>query len=308
MSRIIMGTAWFSPENRAAIDELLGSYLEAGGNTLDVGRFYGMGKSEVLLSEWLNKTGCRDELIIIDKCCHPFVDRHGKHHPDRWRVSAELITEDLVYSLDRVGVDSFDLYLMHRDDPKIPVSVMMDRLEQHYRRGQIKAYGVSNWQLDRMEEAEKYCNRMGYRGLSANSSSYSLATVKIPRWPGCVYGDDNYATWHKVNDIPLLSWGAQGAGFFAEIYPADEKAPLDIREAYCTKENYQKLARAKELGARKKIAPINIALSYILCQDLPLAAIIGPRNKEEFTSTIASLGVKLTPEELDYLSLARDSI
>lgn len=304
MSRLIMGTAWFSQAKTKEIYQLLDSYIVAGGNTLDLGRFYGLGWSEELIGRWLLETGRRDELIIINKCCHPFVDRFGGHHPTRWRVSEELITEDLIYSLDKVGLDYFDLYLMHRDDPGLPVSIMMDRLELHHRQGLIRAYGVSNWQLNRIEEAMDYCTRMGYRGLSANSPSYSLATVSVSRWPGCVYGDDSHARWHRDNDLPLLSWGSQGAGFFADIYPTDGSAPLDIQEAYFNHDNFEKLKRAKELAAAKGSSPINIALAYILCQDLPLAAIVGPRSGEELASTLAALEIRLTREDISYLSLA----
>ncbi|MGI5911845.1 MAG: aldo/keto reductase [Syntrophomonadaceae bacterium] len=307
VSKIIMGTAWFHLGDENEIDEMLDIYINEGGNVLDTGRFYGNGTSEGLLYKWLRRSGKRDQVYIMDKCCHPFIDRSGKHHPIRWRVSPEFITEDLIYSLNNVGVDYFDLYLMHRDDPKIPVAELMDRLEQHYREGLIKAYGVSNWQLPRIKEAMEYCDRMGYYGLSVNSAAYSLATVKVPRWPGCVYGDDQYAKWHKENDLPLFAWGSQGAGFFAGIYPTDGTAPRDIQEAYFTDENFEKLRRCQELGAEKGLEPINIALAYVLSQAVPVAAIIGSRSKDELYSSLNVFKVKLTPAEIEYLSLRSDA-
>lgn len=303
ISKLIMGTAWFTPESENFIDTMLDIYINAGGNTLDTGRFYGRGQSEGLLYRWLQRCGRRDDVYLIDKCGHPFVDRSGKHYPARWRVSEELITEDLNYSLSNVGVDYFDLYLMHRDDPKLPVSILMDRLELHHREGLIKAYGVSNWRIPRIQEAMDYCEKMGYFGLSVNSPSYSLATVKVSRWPGCVYGDDSYAQWHKDYNLPMLSWGAQGAGFFADIYRTDGSAPLDIQEAYLTEVNFEKLRRAQKIAAEKGVESINVALAYILCQDLPLAAIIGSQNENELLSTLNALDINLTPGEIEYLSL-----
>ena len=54
-----------------------------------------------------------------------------------------------------------DIYLLHRDDPSVPVNEIMDRLEQHRQEGLITTYGVSNWELDRVQAAVEYCQQMG---------------------------------------------------------------------------------------------------------------------------------------------------
>ncbi|MEI3293949.1 MAG: aldo/keto reductase [Thomasclavelia ramosa] len=53
------------------------------------------------------------------------------------------------------------MYLLHRDDPSVPVNEIMDRLEQHRQEGLITTYGVSNWELDRVQAAVEYCQQMG---------------------------------------------------------------------------------------------------------------------------------------------------
>lgn len=213
ISELVMGTAWFSPDCVKEIDEMLDLYVNVGGNTLDTGRFYGIARSEKLLANWLKKNGKRDQLVIIDKACHPIITSDGVQHPDYWRVKPDLITEDLNYSLFNMGLDYFDIYLMHRDDENIPVEEIMDRLEKHRKEGKIKVYGVSNWSLDRVKEANEYCKKKGYNHFSINNPSYSLATVGKPRWYKCVYADDAYAKWHENTNITLISYASQAAGF-----------------------------------------------------------------------------------------------
>jgi aryl-alcohol dehydrogenase-like predicted oxidoreductase len=312
VSKLIMGTAWFNVEYEEEIFKMLDLYVEKGGTVIDTGKFYGAHyqgdhacESERILKKWLDTTGKRDQLVIMDKACHPIITPNGVHHPEYWRVKPDIITDDLHYSLLHTGCDYFDIYLLHRDDPSIPVGDIMDRLEQHRLEGLIKTYGVSNWEQDRVEAAIKYCEEKGYQGLSVNNPSYSLAHVVKTRWPGCVYADDSYASWHKGKDITLFSWAAQGHGFFADIY--NENAPQDIKNAFFTDENFERLARAKILGEEKGVPSINIALAYVLDQDFDVCAIIGSRDRHEFDSCLDALKIKLTESEINYLSLKTDN-
>ena len=312
ISKIIMGSAWMTLEDEKRGHAIFDAYFEAGGNVLDTGRFYGRGsgiaKSENIVGNWLKSAGIpREDVHIIDKAGHPFITRDGVTHWERSRIWPETITDDLMYSLDNVGVDYFDIYELHRDNPKVPVSDLMDRLEYHCLMGQIKAYGVSNWRLDRLQEAIDYCNHMGYQGLSCNNPSYSLATVKVPRFPGGVYADDAYARKHKEWELPIISWGAQGAGFFAGIYdPSGAGVNGGIIQAYFSEENFRKLDRCRELGAKKGVDSINLALAYILNRDFDVAAVIGPQSVEELRSSLVGGDLELTPAEVAYLGLYSD--
>ncbi len=302
-SRLVLGTAWGDPGNQEHFDAMLDTYVENGGNVLDCGRFYGAEcAAETALRRWLHKSGKREQVILTDKCCHPYVDKDKRQDTSRRRVSAERITEDLLYSLDRVNTDYFDLYLMHRDDPDIPVAELMDTLARHCRKGRISAYGVSNWSFARILEAVEYCGRMGYQGLSVNSPSFSLATVKQPRWVNTVYlGDDEAARCADI-DLPVFSWASQASGFFTGAY-TDENAPDFMRETYFSEDNFEKLRRAKALAKRHGVNSINIALAYVLSQPFPVAAIVGPANVNELMSCFRASEIRLTKPELDYLSL-----
>lgn len=93
--------------------------------------------------------------------------------------------------------------------------------------------------------------------------------------------------------------------FFADIY--DENAPQDIKDAFFTDENFERLNRAKILGKEKGVPSINIALAYVLNQEFDTCAIIGSRDRKEFDSCLEASKIKLTKKELDYLCLKSDS-
>lgn len=168
ISKLIMGTAWFNPAFEEEIFTMPDQYVAAGGTVIDTGRFYGANKdgehaceSERVLKKWFDSRNNRDQLVIMDKACHPIITPEGCHHPEYWRVKPDTITDDLHYSLLHTWCDHFDIYLLHRDDPSVPVNEIMDRLEQHRQEGLITTYGVSNWELDRVQAAVEYCQQMG---------------------------------------------------------------------------------------------------------------------------------------------------
>ena len=111
--RLIFGTAWFSLDAEAEAHKMMDLYVERGGTMIDTGRYYGKGngiaKSEEILDRWLRSSGIkRENIMISDKCCNCLIDRKGVLHEEFVRVSPTFIQEDLMYSLDRVGVDYFD--------------------------------------------------------------------------------------------------------------------------------------------------------------------------------------------------------
>ncbi|MDL2307241.1 aldo/keto reductase [Desulfovibrio sp. OttesenSCG-928-C06] len=305
VSLLILGTAWmnkYTPD--AACAAALDAYIEAGGNMLDTGRFYSGGYTEKFLTRWLDANGMRKQLLFSSKCCHHFVDEDNKHFLEPNRVRPEYITEDLDFSLERMKLDHFDIFMMHRDNEAVPVPELIDVLEEQARKGKISAYGLSNWSLPRLQEAMDYCAAKGYQGISTTSPSYSLAQIRKPRWVGCAYLTEEEALWHRGKDLTMIPWASQGGGFFAEAF-SRENAPADYAEAYFTPDNFEKLERAKALAAKigNGCTAVNIALAYVLSQNIPLAPIVGPRTPAEVKSCTDFLDLRLDRDQIGWLSL-----
>ena len=119
VARIIQGTTMIGSDlNESESYALLDQIYELGGNTLDTAHVYGGGKSERVIGRWLQSRGLRDNMVIITK--------GGAHSEDRRRMTPFDITADLFDSLARLKTDHIDLYLLHRDDPDIPVEPIID--------------------------------------------------------------------------------------------------------------------------------------------------------------------------------------
>ncbi|RYX84423.1 oxidoreductase [bacterium] len=271
-------------------------FWEQGGNCFDTGYIYGGGTQERLLGQWLKNRGVRDEAVIIGK---------GAHTP---HCNPEALSRQLLETLDRLGVSGLDIYMMHRDNLQIPVGEFVDVLNQHRQAGRIRAFGGSNWSLERVEAANDYAKQHNLQGFSVVSNNFSLARMVDPVWGGCISASDPASRkWLQEHQLALFSWSSQARGFFvrgARDFTADE----ELVRCWYSDDNFARLERAKELAARKNTSPINIAAAYVLNQLSPIFALIGPRQINETHSSMASLAVTLTPEERVWLNLESDSL
>lgn len=102
--------------------------------------------------------------------------------------------------------------------------------------------------------------------------------------------------------MPLLAWSSQARGFFARAHPEDRSDPSLVQSWY-SDDNFQRLARAKELATRLGVEPINVALAYVLHQPFPVFALIGPATLSETRSAMRSLDIELTPAQCRWLNL-----
>ncbi len=287
LSRLVLGTARFSKAPLDTSTALFDAWVEAGGNVIDTGRQYG--SAETIVGRWLRGRGRRDDVVVLTKGGHYDLDT------GRQRITPADITADLEESLRQLGVDTIDLYLLHRDDPSQPVGPILETLNEHRRAGKIRAFGGSNWTHARLEEARAYAEANGLETFACSSPQLSLAVPSEPPWPGCIsIHEPDALAWYARTQLPVFSWSSQAAGFFAGV-------DSDLTRVYRTAENAERLRRARELAERKGCSPTQLALAWTAHQPFPTYAIVGPADADEIGESIVALDVELAPDEADWL-------
>jgi predicted dehydrogenase/aryl-alcohol dehydrogenase-like predicted oxidoreductase len=288
VSRIVMGTilegaSITSPHAHLLFDD----FYEHGGNAFDTAWVY---NTERYLGQWLRNRGLREQVVVIGKgAATPYCTPEG-------------IDTQLRESLDRLQSDYFDICLLHRDNLDVPIGELVDCLNGHLRAGRIRAFGGSNWTLERVAAANRYAKRKGCIGFAAISDNFSLARMVAPVWPGCVaVSDPKSRAWLKRNKMPNFAWSSQGRGFFRDDTRVDNRADTELVRCWFSDDNFRRLERARELGRRKGVPAINIAAAYVLGQPFPSFALIGPRTFAEGRSALGALDVELTPAEVRWL-------
>ncbi|MEV5962219.1 aldo/keto reductase [Kribbella sp. NPDC051952] len=289
VSRLVMGVDNQQTLTHAAT--IFDDFVERGGTTFDTAYIYGRGRGETLLGQWITSRGNRDEIVVIGK---------GAHTP---HCDPESITSQLNESLERLQTDHLDLYLMHRDNEEIPVSEFVDVMHDHYKAGRIKAYGGSNWSLERFDEANAYAEASGKQPFTLLSNHLSLARAYDVPWAGCRHvSDDESQAWLRERQVALFPWSSQARGFFTGRAKPEDRSDEELVRCFYSDDNFRRLDRARELAAAKGVEPTAIALAWLLHQPYPVFPLIGPRHISETRTSTPGLSVTLTDEEVAYLT------
>ena len=322
LPRLILGTMPLNndtPASQTEADSLLDAAFEHGINALDTGHVYGNGASERAIGDWLERRGLADDVFILSKGCHP--DAAGP------RVNPEALAQDLGESLDRLRLPGVDLYMLHRDDPAVPVGEMVDAFAEHLAAGRLRSYGFSNWTRERIEEACEYAEANDRPLPGASSPNFSLADqVEDPWGGGCVTLTGKAAAddreWHRSNGMAIFAWSSLARGLFSgrvtrRALAADPSLVDEAcRTAYVHNVNLARLGRVIEFAEAGGASVPQIALAWVLAQDLPLHAIVGAATEHEVEELAAAAALTLTEEEAKWLqhggrrplSMARESL
>jgi predicted dehydrogenase/aryl-alcohol dehydrogenase-like predicted oxidoreductase len=289
ISRLVMGCDNQRTLSHASV--LFDDFYERGGNAFDTAFEYGRGRQEKLLGRWVRNRGLREELFIISK---------GAHTPDCDPVS---LNAQLLESQERLQMDQVDLYMLHRDNLQVPVGEFVDVLDEHYRAGRIRAFGGSNWSIERIDEANEYAAANGRQGFTALSNHFGLAEAYDLPWAGCRHATDPASkAWLKQNQMPLFPWSSQARGFFARADPADTSDAQLVR-CYYSEDNFERMRRAQVLGEQFGVAATAIALAYVLHQPFPTFALFGPRSLAETRTSMEAMSITLTDTQVAWLDL-----
>lgn len=311
VSRIIQGSTMIGSDlDEANSFALLDQVHALGCNTIDTAHVYSAGDSERVIGRWMQERGLRDKIVIITK--------GAAHSQDRRRMTPFDIAADLHDSLARLKTDYIDLYLLHRDDPNVPVEPIIDALNEHVRAGRIHAFGASNWTHERIEAANGYARRRGLQPFVASSPQFSLVDSHAEPWPLCISISGSAGSvareWYTQTQMPLLIWSPLASGFFSGRFRRDNLHRFGEREwdevvlrTYASEANFQRLDRATVLATEKGLSAAQVALAYVLNQPMNIFALVGPHSSEKFRSNIQASEVQLTPEEMDWLNLISES-
>lgn len=159
--------------------------IDAGASVIDTAEMYGNGRSENLVGEAIANIN-RDHLFLIDKVLPS-------------NASADRMEHRLDTSLKLLGTDYVDLYLYHWRGA-VPLSETVETLQLMQKKGKIKHWGVSNFDLPDMKEL---LDLPGGDQVAANEDLYNLGSRGI---------EYSLLPWQRQQGIPLIAYTPVAAG------------------------------------------------------------------------------------------------
>ena len=304
LSRLVYGTPNClmegKPEESIACLE---TAYECGFRVFDTANGYG--KAEEMIGLWLKECGRRGDIVLHDKGFNP----GQKGSPDVF--SADTLREQVELSLKRLQTDYLDIYVLHRDDPRKDPAEIIELLNCYKKEHVIGRFGVSNWSLARLQEANAYAASKGLEGFSICSPCFSLADFVRDPWGGSITisGDKNkeFREWLIQNQMPVFNYSALARGYMSGAYKTYENRSIEdvlwwapIEEYHCPK-NKARLERTEILAREKGCAVSTIALAWLFGQQLNIFPIVNSAGKAHLEEAIAAFDLVLTEEECNWL-------
>jgi predicted oxidoreductase len=269
-------------DGRAA---LLAAY-EAGYTLFDGADIYGGGKAEEVLGRVVREVaGMRERILIVSKCGVRPAGTPNPDSPGRYDFSPEYIVSACEQSLRRLGVETIDLYLLHRPDFLADPHAIAGAFVQLYDAGKVRYFGVSNFRPSLVTALQAACPLP----LVVNQIEISLAKLDA-------LTDGTLDQCLECNLTPM-AWSPLGAGLLGD----GAKRLLPAQKAYRTEGVVKVLDEiARVRGASRMI----IALAWLLKHPSRIMPILGSTNPQRIREATRSADFELTREEWYRLLLA----
>ena len=306
MAKIAKGADYFGTDiSEDTAFALMDRYLELGGNTIDTARIYGKAGpepespalSEGVVGRWMKSRGNRSSIVLVTKGAHP--DRAAL---TKSRICKEVVETELCTSLEQLGVDHVDVYFLHRDNPDMPAGEIIDLMDEQVRAGKIRALGISNWTVSRINEANAYAKANGRTPITISQIQWGLAWSDPAGWndPTIVCMNDTEYAGYLANKIPVMGFAPQGGGYFTKML-AGQPVRERFRLRYDNPVNRARLERVKEVCEATGQSAAAIALAFLTSNPVESAAVIGCSTVAQLEDSMSSCDLTLDAETVSAL-------
>jgi aryl-alcohol dehydrogenase-like predicted oxidoreductase len=275
--RLVFGTV--DLPDTAVAPRLLDQFHAAGGRALDVANVYRDGEACQAVGHWLRARDSPDGVVLYAKGCHPPNCR------------PELVPSEVDKARGLLGVERLDVFVLHRDDPSLPVAAFADALLEQVAAETIGGFGVSNWTVPRLRELQSYLDGVGKDGLLVFSNHFSLAEMVSEPWPGCLAVDKEDLHALADTDLLVLAWSSVALGFFAGRDHSSWDSPA----------NRERRERATELADELGTSPVSVALAYVLHQPDNVRPVVGTLSEAHLDEALSASEIELSPGQLEWL-------
>jgi aryl-alcohol dehydrogenase-like predicted oxidoreductase len=269
-------------EDEDAAFEVMDAAWAHGVRRFDTASSYGGGNSERMIGAWLRARPTRRP-VLASKVFHPV------HEGDDSGLAPARIRRVVGQSLEHLGVDRVDLYLIHEQDPATPLADALGTLAELVEEGSIGAIGLSNVDAAFVAEAVTLVP------IAVVQNEYSLLVRDAERelLPLCAEHGIEFQAFS-----PLAGGWLTGKYTHASTYPAGSRMALrpDPYAEFIREEIFDSLERLARRGD-----PTTLSLAWILANPLVGAVVVGPRGPAHLEAVWAALDQEVDRDELTEL-------
>lgn len=303
------GWMWGGNDDRDAIEAMRAAY-DKGMTSIDTAPIYGQGKSEELVGQAIKELP-RDKVQILTKFGMRWDDNRGNlafkskdnagNDIDIHKyASRDSVIKECEDSLKRLGTDYIDLYQIHWPDETTPISETMEALLRLKEQGKIREAGVSNYNVQQMQEAEKTIK------LASNQVPFSMVNRGIENElvPHCIEHHKSILAYSPM-ERGLLTGKMHPGQKFGE---GDHRANVKFFKDENIRRTNEFLQKIKPLADEKNATLGQLVIRWTIERPGITIALVGARNAQQATQNAEAINVKLSAEEIKFINDQLDQL
>ena len=299
VSRICLGCMSFGSSDwrewvldEAESHEIIDRAIELGINFFDTANMYSMGESERVLGNALE--GRREQQVVATKGYFQM----DEDDPNSGGLSRKAIEQELDHSLDRLGMDTVDLYQIHRRDPKTPIETTLGALDDAVRRGKTRYIGASSMRAHQFADALHTSDALGYERFATMQNHYNL-----------VYREEERETLPLCakEGVGVIPWSPLARGYLTRPHEEIDATTRGASEDRLYEHPYREGGgpevneRVEELANERNVSMAQIALSWLLHKEWVDAPIVGTTSVEHLEDAVEALDISLSESDIEHL-------
>ena len=266
--------------------------IEAGINFFDTADMYSLGASEEVTGRALRKYGRMEEIVLATKVHFPMTDG-----PNMGGLSRKHVVQGCEASLKRLGVETIDLYQIHRWDGSVPVDETLRALDQLVAQGKVRYLGASSGPAYKFARALALSDARGWARFAAMQNHYNLLYREEERemLPLC-----------REEGIGVIPWSPLARGLLAGTRASAQAAATTARGAtddytgrlYDSPSDEDVIAAVGRVAAARGCPPAEVALAWLLSRPGVTAPIVGATKLDHLEAALKAVDTVLTDEEV----------
>src|SRR5215469_7876370 len=294
VSRLCLGTmglgssawkGWVLDE--AAAVPILKRALDLGICFFDMADWYSLGRGEEVVGRNLLKMVRREQLVLATKVFYPM-----SQDPNDRGLSRAHILSAIDRSLQRIGTDHVDLYIVHAFDPETPIAETMQALDEVVRAGKARYLGASTMYAWQLAEMNAVARANGWTPFVNMQCQLSLLYREEERemLPYCAHAG-----------LAVTTFSPLARGFLAGASPNARTRFDPYLEWFGDAIDREIARRTAEVAARRGVAPATVALAWVAAHSGVTAPLVGADAPEQVDAAVAAAAITLSDEERAYL-------
>ncbi|MDB2243991.1 aldo/keto reductase [Halorubrum ezzemoulense] len=273
--------------------ELVDRAVELGVNFFDTANMYSNGTSERVLGDALGEYD-REEFVVATKGYFQM----DESNPNSGGLCRKAIEQELSNSLDRLGMETVDLYQIHRWDDDTPIEETLAALDDAVRRGDVRHVGASSMWAHQFAEALHASDREGYERFATMQNHYNLAYREEERemLPLC-----------EKEGIGVMPWSPLARGYLTRPHEEVDATLRGETEEHLYAHPYREGGgravneRVEELAAEEGVKMAQIALAWLFHKEWVDTPIVGTTSVEHLEDAVEALDVNLSDSDVEWL-------